>query len=80
METKRVFADFNNRDPQGRVRLNTEGTLRDVNRQGIRLEDGLELTIADDDLEAEGIVRFSEEEGLWVVEVKWSAVRDLCLR
>jgi len=77
MGVLRVFADFNNRDPEGRVRLNTEGSIRDVNRQGIRLEDGLVLTISDDDLEVEGTVRYSEEEGLWVVEVPWPMVRDL---
>jgi hypothetical protein len=55
-----------------------------LRRQGIRLEQGLVLTLysgdADDqgrpdELRVEGVVCFNEEEQCWVAAVDWSALR-----
>jgi len=72
-----VYADFNNCDVQKRVRLNTAGTEMDLEKLSIRLQEGMTLRICDDDLAGEGVVVFSEEEKIWVIEVKWQLVRDL---
>jgi hypothetical protein len=56
-EMSRVYADFNNCDAQGRIRLNAAGSIDDMKSQDIRLSDGMVLTIYCDDLEATGIVR-----------------------
>jgi hypothetical protein len=80
----RVYADFHNADTRGRVRLNCVGTIEDLARQGIALRDGMALTLYADDLDAQGrpdelladgIVSFSEEEHCWVAAVDWSAIR-----
>ena len=72
----RVFVDFNNSDRQGRVRLNCVGTVQDLNRLGIVLQEGVEMLLSCVELEVEGIVTYSIEEGLWVARVDWDKVRD----
>jgi hypothetical protein len=75
MRLARVYADFHNADPQGRLRLNCVGTVTDLAAQGIRLGPGVRLDLYSEDLEAEGVVEFSAEEGLWVAAIDWQAIR-----
>lgn len=70
-----VYADFNNADPDGRVRLNGAGSLRDLARLGLNLRDGTPLTIHDEELAADGEAVFSTTEAIWVVVIDWSLVR-----
>lgn len=78
MATPSIFADFTNADPQGRVRLNCVGTLLDLSRLGVRLENGLRISVSDnDELEADGEVVYSTEEHLWVAKIDWNAIRRL---
>jgi hypothetical protein len=72
----RVFVDFHNSDRQGRVRLNTVGTLQDLNRLGIVLSEGAEILLYCLESETEGVVSYSSEEGLWVAAVDWDKMRD----
>lgn len=72
-----IYADFNNCDIKKRVRLNSDGTKMDIKKLGIRLDEGMTLRICNGGLAGEGIVVFSEEEKIWVVEVKWELIRDL---
>ena len=67
-----IYTDFHNTDELGRVRLNTIGSIEDLMVEGITLCDGLCIIISDGELEANGIVRYSEEG--WVVEVDWDAI------
>lgn len=64
-----IFADFNNRDIKGFLRLNTVGTIDDLSEQGIVLAEGLHLTVSDGDLVAETIVRAPGDEGIWRAEI-----------
>lgn len=84
MSKPRVYADFHNADSQGRLRLNCVGTLEDLSRQHVELREGLHLILYADDLDdreeldellAEGVVSFSEEEHCWVATIDWSAIR-----
>jgi hypothetical protein len=72
-----VYADFNNVDEQGRLRLNVQGALRDIEHQALALHDGMAIDVSDGELSASGIVRFSAHERIWVVELDWSKVEDL---
>lgn len=66
-----VPVDFGNRDEDGAVRLVTRGTLEHLERHGIVLEEGLRITMTDDELFAEGRCTFRD--GVWVATVeKWS--------
>jgi hypothetical protein len=73
-----ITADFNNADVLGRLRLNLNGPVRDVQRLGLRLENGLRIVVSDhDELEADGEVMYSEEEHIWVAKIDWNAFRDI---
>lgn len=83
MVTPKVYADFHNADPDGRLLLNCVGTIEDLARQGITLREGMLLTLYSDDLDANGqpdellvngVVSFSEEDHCWVAAIDWSAI------
>ena len=83
MGKAKVYADFNNADANGRLRLNCVGTIEDLARHGIALRDGLSLDFYSDDSDADGnvdelrvdgVVSFSEEEHCWVAAIDWSAL------
>ncbi len=83
MAKPKVYADFHNADPQGRLRLNCVGTIEDLARQQVELHEGLQLTLYSDDVDdqgeldellADGVVSFSQEEHCWVATIDWSAI------
>jgi hypothetical protein len=84
MAKPRIYADFNNADGRGRIRLDCVGTTEDLSRQEVQLREGLILTLYSDDsddqgrldeLLADGVVSFSKEENCWVATIDWSAIR-----
>lgn len=75
MDKPRVFADFHNADPQGRLRLNCIGTVEDMARQQITMREGQLLTLYSEDLEVDGQTQYSTEENLWVAVIDWNAIR-----
>jgi hypothetical protein len=84
MAAPRVYADFQNLDEANRLRLTCAGMLRDLERQGIRLQEGLALTFYTDDaddlgrpdeLRAEGVVHHDDEDRCWVATIDWTALR-----
>ncbi|QKQ76995.1 hypothetical protein [Nostoc sp. TCL240-02] len=77
MNTPRIFADFHNADNQGRLRLNCIGTVEDLARQNIELQDGKLLTLYSEDLEVEGVIQYSTEEYLWVAAIDWNAIKQM---
>lgn len=72
----RIFADFHNADSQGRLRLNCIGTMEDLIRQQISLQNGQFLTLYSEDLEVDGVIQFSESEHLWVAVIDWDEIRE----
>jgi hypothetical protein len=76
MNTFRVFVDFHNADEQGRLRLNTVGSIEDLAHQRVELKAGEPLTLYSEDLEVEGIVEFSEGEKIWVAVIDWNQIRE----
>jgi hypothetical protein len=41
----RVFVDFHNSDKKGRLRLNTVGTIQDLNQLGLVLREGTKVLV-----------------------------------
>jgi hypothetical protein len=76
MSRPTIYADFNNADSRGRLRLNCVGTVEDLSRQGVQLREGLQLTLHDEELEADGEAHFSAEEQIWVAVINWRLVRQ----
>lgn len=70
-----LYADFNNADPAGRVRLTGAGSGGDLARRGLQLRDGMPLTIHDEELAADGEAEYSPDESGWVVRIDWTLVR-----
>jgi len=77
MTYPKIFADFHNADQQGRLRLNCVGTIEDLSRQNTKLQDGQLLTLYSEELEADGVVQYSEEESLWVAVINWQQIREV---
>jgi hypothetical protein len=69
MLTVRIYADFHNVDREGRLRLNCVGTIEDLSRYQVELRDGEKLVLYSEELEADGVVEYSEIEKLWVAEI-----------
>ena len=77
MKKPRIFADFHNADAKGRVRLNCVGTVEDLTSQKIFLKEGQSLILYSEDLEVDGVVRYSQKENLWVAVIDWDAIREV---
>lgn len=85
MKLPEIYGDFNNLDDHNRIRLTTLGSVTAIARLGIQLRDGLELTItmddADDagnpdDLTADAVIRYNDEEKCWVAQIDWDQVKN----
>jgi hypothetical protein len=77
MNNPKVYADFQNADRQGRVRLNCVGTVEDLAQHHIVLREGLVLTLYSEELEVAGRVHYSSQEHLWVAAIDWDAIREV---
>jgi hypothetical protein len=84
MSQPRIYADFHNLDDDNRLRLTCAGTLKDLERHGIELREGLRLTFYTDDADAEGrpddllvdgVVRYDEGQRCWVAQADWQHLR-----
>ncbi len=73
----RIFADFHNSDRLGRVRLNTVGTAQDIHRLRLELAEGAALVITDNEVEADAVATYSEDEEMWVAKVDSQGIRTL---
>jgi len=80
MSKPAIYADFNNADPLGRLRLNCIGTIQDLARLGVRLQEGLKVSLHDEEMEAEGEVHYSGEERIWVAKIDWEWVQSVSLQ
>lgn len=76
MITPILYADFNNADVDGRLRLNCAGTMKDLAEQAVTLAPGMHVVLHDEELEADGKVEFSATENVWVGIIDWSQVRQ----
>jgi hypothetical protein len=85
MNNPRIFADFQNADSQGRLRLNCIGMIlpwrgyanEDLSRQRTKLIDGENLLIYSEELEADAVVAYSDEEKIWVATIDWDKIREV---
>lgn len=78
MDLPILFADFNNPDREGRLRLNCDGTIKDIERIGLMLHEGMLISLDDTDgLSTEGIVELSLEENIWVAKIDWTLLNKM---
>lgn len=70
----RIWADFNTQD-QGRVALNTIGSLKDIDRHRNEIAEGLKVILrAEDEFEVEATLTF---DGIWYAIPDMSTIRYL---
>jgi hypothetical protein len=72
-----IYVDFHNINPEGAVRLNTIGTIKDLNRQGVVLKNGLVVRLYCEELEVTGTVEFAESEHLWAARFNPKEIKSL---
>ena len=76
MALKKIYADFNNADNKGRLRLTINGSEEDIGVQELKLFNGMKIIVYDDDeLTANAEVVFSEEEKIWVAIIDWEKIK-----
>jgi hypothetical protein len=76
MAAQKIYADFNNADSKGRLRLAIHGSEKDIKAQNLELFSGMKIIVHDDDeLSADAEVMFSEEEKIWVAKIDWSKIQ-----
>lgn len=61
----KISVDFRNTDKESRLRLGTEEEL------GVKVSNGLLVTLCDGNQEIDGILEFSGIENIWVARVNW---------
>jgi hypothetical protein len=70
-ERPRIYADFNNADLDGRLRLSVAGAAADLENFHPPLKSGAEITVYDEEHEADAVLEFSAREGIWVARIEW---------
>jgi sporulation protein YlmC with PRC-barrel domain len=53
------------------------GTISDLSRQNMKLQQGQLLTLYSEDLEVDGVVQYSDEENIWVAVIDWNEIREV---
>jgi hypothetical protein len=72
----KIYADFNNADRSGRLRLTCAGTTEALFGHQIVLREGMPLILTNDEgLESEGIVTYSDEERIWTARIDWTKLK-----
>ncbi len=72
MERIRIYADFNSCDEQGRVMLNTVGSLRDLEKYKAALREGAPVVLyVPGEFEVSGTITF---EDIWKGVPDWSTI------
>jgi len=82
-EPIKLWVDFNASSHFG-FRLNCRGTINDLERQNLKLKDGLKLLLWDEDFDnddkpdnmfIEAIARYNELHGIWEGECNWKDIK-----
>ena len=69
----RIYADFNSSDEEGRVMLNTVGSLADIVQHHDKIAEGMSVILySPGDFEVRGTLTF---EGIWMGIPDWSTIQ-----
>ena len=70
----RIYADFNSKDEQGRVVLNTAASLKDLEAHKDEIQVGMTVILYMPDVEVCGVLIFDE---VWLGIPDYTTTRDL---
>jgi hypothetical protein len=71
----RIYADFNNCEEDGKVRLNSRGSLDDLSQVKNKIRSSMLVWIYDEELEVETELQYSQKWKIWLGEPNWSTIR-----
>ena len=71
----RIYADFNNCEEDGKVRLNTNGSLNDLCKAKTRIRTGMWVWLYDEDFEVESKLEYHQKWQIWLGEPNWSTIQ-----
>jgi hypothetical protein len=77
MSTVRIYADFHNADPEGRLRLNCVETIEDLSRYQVELRDGKNWFCTVKNYKPMGWWNIRRVKKLWVAAIDWQQIREL---
>lgn len=77
MTKPRIMTDFHGLDTQNRVSLTCIGAMEDLMENGVTLYEGLELTLTYEDIEADGVVEWSDERSWWMAKINPDEIRNV---
>jgi hypothetical protein len=69
-----IFADFEHSRPDGALVLKAVGSRQDLERLSPPPEVGMAVTVASDELIAEGVLDYSQLDDAWVARIDWTEV------
>jgi len=71
-----LFANFNNANRAGRLRLNCTSSIADM--ENLQLQEGIIVIVTDEEsLQTTGTLVYSQEEDSWMVKIDWDKI-DHC--
>ena len=71
----RIYADFNNCEENGKVRLNTNGSLGDLFRVKKQIHAGMPVWLYDEEFEVESKLEYDKKWKIWMGDPHWSTIR-----
>lgn len=71
----RIYADFNNCEEGGKVRLNTNGSLNDLSQVKGKIEQGMFVWLYDEEFEVLTKLEYHPKWKIWLGEPNWSTIR-----
>lgn len=72
-----LYADFNNSREDDKVRLNTIGSLGDIEKHKGQLHEGDRVMLSDTEIEVEADLERDPESGIWLGVPDWTTLRHL---
>lgn len=73
----RLHADFNNCTEDYKARLDTMGSLRDIEQHKDELREGMTVILNDGEIEVEARFERDPNDEIWIGVPDWSTRRDL---
>ena len=73
---RRLFADFNRKNPQGRVRLNCARSLREIAALPSPLRAGETVWLYDEEGGVEATLEYDAQHAIWLAMPRWNTWRE----
>lgn len=73
----KIYADFNSTNEDDKVRLNTVGSIKDIEQYEGLLKNGMKVILYMEEIEVEALLEFNETIEIWLGVPDWSTIKYL---